>query len=555
MRTAASAPERPDGSQRGDHAALRRIIDHLADGIIIVDVEGEIRFANPAAEHLFGRPADDLVGTAFGFALATGDTTEMEVVQRGGTVVTVDLRIVEIAWEGEPMNLVSLRDVSDRKHAEQRERELAREQTARAEAEAANRAKSDFLAMMSHELRTPLNAILGYCELLALGLSGPVVDAQREQLGRIQASSHHLIGLVNEILDLAKIEAGTLAVSSEPASTAEAISAAAALTQPQAQAAGITLSAELPPDEASIYLGDEDRVRQILVNLLSNAVKFTEAGGNITLGSGVTGAPAPGARLQGGPEWVYFHVTDTGIGIPEEELRVIFDPFVQVETGHTRSRDGTGLGLTISRRLARLMGGDLTARSEVGRGSTFTLWLPTAPYQPAEVASLAAAGELLPGSIPVAGLSGSGECLLRELAALVGAVVSRIRSDPVIPTSGAPEFSVVADHLATFLADIAEALVVLEESAGRPSSFMADTTLIQRLVAERHGMQRARLGWTKEAVRREYALVLEELRRTLEGCSSAEDPHQLENALQFLSRFLDQAEYVSLRAMERIPSS
>jgi signal transduction histidine kinase len=544
-----------DRAHRGEHAPLRRIIDHLADGIIVVDSEGSIRFANPAAELLFGRPIEELVGHAFGFAVGTQETTEIEVVRRGGGVVTVELRIVPTEWEGETMDLVSLRDVTDRKQAEERTRELAHEQTARAEAEAANRAKSEFLTMMSHELRTPLNAILGYCELLALGLSGPVVDAQREQLGRIQASSHHLIGLVNEILDLSKIEAGRLTVNNAPASAAEAISAAATLTQPQAQAAGIALSARSLDDPAPTYLGDEDRARQILVNLLSNAVKFTESGGSITLECGRTSEPDGEAQLQGGREWVYLRVTDSGIGIPEDKLRVIFNPFVQVDTGHTRSRDGTGLGLTISRRLACLMGGDLTARSEAGRGSTFTLWLPTAPHQTERSGEEAPFAEALPVGVPLAGLSGSGKCLLRELPTVVTTMVARIEHDPGIPTAASLDFSDLADHLATLLADIAESLVVLEESAGRPSPFLADATLIQRLVAERHGIQRARLGWTEEAVRREYAILRQELQRTLEGCSPDRNEIQLQSALQFLARFLEQAEYVSVRAMDRAETS
>ncbi len=145
--------------------------------------------------------------------------------------------------------------------------------------------------------------------------------------------------------------------------------------------------------------------------------------------------------------------------------------------------------------------------------------------------------------------------MLRELPTVVTTMVARIERDPGIPTAASLDFSDLADHLATLLADIAESLVVLEESAGRPSPFLADATLIQRLVAERHGVQRARLGWTEEAVRREYAILRQELQRTLEGCSPTRDERQLESTLQFLSRFLDQAEYVSVRAMERAEST
>ena len=168
-----------------------------------------MRFANPAAERLFDRSADELVGTAFGFPLVAGETTEIEIVQRGGgAVVHAELRVVDTDWEEESVELVSLRDITDRKEAEERALQLGFEREARLEAEAASRAKSEFLAIMSHELRTPLNAVLGYAELLELGISGPLTDKMREQVGRIRASAKHLLGLVNDILDLAKVEAG-----------------------------------------------------------------------------------------------------------------------------------------------------------------------------------------------------------------------------------------------------------------------------------------------------------------------------------------------------------
>ncbi|HLA14697.1 MAG TPA: histidine kinase dimerization/phospho-acceptor domain-containing protein, partial [Gemmatimonadaceae bacterium] len=190
-------------------ASLRAIIERLPDGIVIVDREGNMRFANPAAERLFDRPAEELVGTAFGFPLVAGETTEIEIVQRGGGgVVHAELRVVDTDWENEPVELVSLRDITDRKQADERAQQLNFEREARLEAEAASRAKSEFLAIMSHELRTPLNAVLGYSELLDLGISGPLTEKMREQVGRIRASAKHMLGLVNDILDLAKVEAG-----------------------------------------------------------------------------------------------------------------------------------------------------------------------------------------------------------------------------------------------------------------------------------------------------------------------------------------------------------
>src|ERR1700704_1956917 len=358
-------------------SSLRAIIERLPDGIVIVDTHGTIRFVNPAGERLFDRSAEDLVGTSFGFPVVVGETTEIDIVQRGGAgVVFGELRVVETEWEDEQVQIVSIRDITDRKQAEERARQLVAEREARLEAEAASRAKSEFLAIMSHELRTPLNAVLGYSELMELGISGPLTDKMRDQIGRIRMSGVHLLGLVNDILDLAKVEAGRLQVSSEPASAEGTVTAALSLIQPQAASRGLDLLIQPAPKPAPIYRGDDERVRQILVNLLSNAVKFTPPAGTITVEIAQSRAPDPDTRLQPSRSYVSFRVTDTGAGIPEEKLVSIFDPFVQAESGHTRPREGTGLGLTISRRLARLMGGDLTVKSKVGAGSTFTLWLP-----------------------------------------------------------------------------------------------------------------------------------------------------------------------------------
>jgi signal transduction histidine kinase len=241
-----------------------------------------------------------------------------------------------------------------------------------ADAEDASRTKDQFLATMSHEIRTPINAILGYTELLRLGVAGTLNEGQEAQLERLEISGRHLLDLVDQVLDFARTEAGTLPVEQQSASISDSAQTALTVVGPQAAARGVELGSACVPESGLTYLGDAPRVHQILVNLLGNAIKFTEPGGKVTLRC--TSCDQEGRAEEKG-QWVCLAVEDTGMGIPPERLADIFEPFVQVESGYTRRHGGAGLGLAISRRLAHAMGGELSAESEPGRGSRFTLRL------------------------------------------------------------------------------------------------------------------------------------------------------------------------------------
>lgn len=557
--SAEPAASSPPGTSKSQ---LRDIIESLADGIVIVDAGGVIRFANPAAARLFNRNPDGLVGTVLGTPLVAGETTEMEIVQRGGgEVVYAELRVVRTEWDDETMELVSLRDVTDRKYGEERNRQLAHEREARLQAEAASRTKSDFLAMMSHELRTPLNAILGYSELIELGISGAVNPTMQQQISRIRSSAKHLLSLVNDILDLAKVEAGRLSVANAPENAADAVSSALALVQPQAETRNLALVVAPAVDTLPPYIGDAERVRQILVNLLSNAVKCTDPGGTITIDGVVTSAVDAPARLPQRQVYVRLSVIDTGVGIPPDKLTAIFEPFVQAESGATRTREGSGLGLTIGQRLARAMGGELTVESTAGAGSAFHLWLPAGAAS-SEAREAADAGtvsgtevrrssrtDALPANL--SGLCEVATGMLAGLQPLMTVVVQRIRCDPGLPMAAGLRTSQVSDHLSTLLADIAGTLTVIEEAAGQPSPLLADAVEIQRLLAERHGAQRARLGWTEAALRREFMIIREELEALVRRTMNADAPLGEEQAVAIINRFVDRAEFIAVRELEK----
>jgi PAS domain S-box-containing protein len=579
-------------------AYLASLLAVLPDPVLSIDPEGKILSWNPAAERVLGYPRSEAVGKPLHEMLApedpaalarivetTPDTLARDEIRfrgRHGEAGVGEITIVPVEAGGHRVRAVVLHDVTEERRvqaeleaqaaeleeqaaeleAAQVELEMAnddlqhanaalaveteRAEHARAEAEAANRAKSDFLATMSHEIRTPINAILGYTDLLDMGLAGPVTEKQAAQLERVRASSQHLLGLIEDILDLAKVEAGRMEVARERALAVNAIVAALALVVPQAAEKQIEIEDPCADDTSTFYVGDEDRVRQILANVLSNAVKFTGPGGTIRITCGTTREADPGVEVSNEGAWTYVRVTDTGIGIAPEEIESVFRPFEQVERGHTRTRGGTGLGLTISRQLARLMGGDLTVESEPGQGSTFTLWLPSeaVAHPPVEEVVLAQKKAECPR-----GLGPVGKALSGEIDAIVEAYRERLRTDPGVPRAAGLGDAELEYHASTLLADVAQSLLALEKSDVTPEHLLRDGGEIQRVISELHGAQRARLGWTEASLRREFGVLREEVEAGVQRKVSRTD--DIGSALGLLGRFLEQAERISLESLRK----
>lgn len=378
---------------RQSEQKYRNLVERANDGIVIIQ-DGMIRYANPSAVALSGQDPADFINQPIVEYLhpsekakikrlyeeriesnALASIYETVFVRKDGRLVYAEVNAGLTTYQDRPADLVFIRDITERKQAQEalkraydqleikvaeRTAELA---VAKERAEESDRLKSAFLASMSHELRTPLNSIIGFTGIIVQKLVGPLNDEQVKQLTMVQDSAHHLLSLINDVLDLSKIEAGQLTVATEAFDMRDVIHKAVGTVTPLARQKDLPISVQIAPGVGAVT-SDRRRVEQILLNLLNNAIKFTLAG-QVTL------------TCKADARWISTRVQDTGIGIAPEDADKLFRAFQQIETGLSRRFEGTGLGLSICKRLVELLGGDIQARSDgLGKGTTFTFTLP-----------------------------------------------------------------------------------------------------------------------------------------------------------------------------------
>ncbi|MEY4580434.1 MAG: hypothetical protein RL701_5137 [Pseudomonadota bacterium] len=371
----------------------RTTLDNILEGCQLLDFDWRYLYLNDAAAIQNRRSNTELLGQRMQEAWPGIEASPvfklLERCMRDRTALHDEIEFVfpdtskgwfDVRAQPVPEGVFVLSiDISERKQAELALRELneslelkvsertAALEAARKRAEAADEIKSAFLATMSHELRTPLNSIIGFTGIILQGLAGPLTAEQSKQLGMVQGSARHLLDLINDVLDISKIEAGQLEVHAEPLDLQASIERVTASVAPSAQKRGLALVVNIPKPLCQMH-SDRRRVEQILLNLLNNAIKFTERG-TVTLTVELTDPTR-------GPGLVRIQVADTGIGMREQDLATLFQPFRQIDSGLQRQHEGTGLGLAICRRLTDLLGGTIEAQSVWQRGSVFTVTLP-----------------------------------------------------------------------------------------------------------------------------------------------------------------------------------
>ena len=363
-------------------SVFERLFESSPDGIVLVDVDGHIQGVNGQVESMFGYDREALIGGPIEVLLperlqerhvhhrnGCRDDPRMRPMGAGldlfgkrkdGSEFPVDIMLSPIQTESGRLVLGVVRDVTERKRFERALKEK------NIELENAILARDRFLASMSHELRTPLNAIIGFTGTLLMRLPGPLTADQEKQLRTIQGSAKHLLSLINDLLDLAKIESGKLELHLEAVGCQRVIDEVASALRPLAESKGLTSSIDTQPNDI-VILTDRRALSQIIINLTNNAIKFTEHG-SVRL--------ALDQQHDKGRTLTRVTVTDTGVGIRDEDQMKLFQAFTQVGSSGTRRHEGTGLGLHVSQKLAGLLGGQITFGSEHGKGSTFTLTLP-----------------------------------------------------------------------------------------------------------------------------------------------------------------------------------